>query len=90
MSRVIKCDRCGKIYEKNSNHWVYDKVNDIVHGLRLLGTGIAREPEYDLCDSCIEDLRCFMAYDDKEEDKNGEERTERDRQIGFVGCSGDN
>lgn len=91
MSRVIKCDRCGKVYIKNSNHWVYDKVDDIVHGVRLLGTGIAREPECDLCDSCIEDFRAFMDhYDDKEEDKNGEERTERDRQIGFVGCSGDN
>lgn len=83
MSRVIKCDRCGKVYIKNSNHWVYDKVNDIVHGVRLLGTGIAREPEYDLCDSCIRDFQDFMDYD-KKEDKNGEKRTGQGRSIGFV------
>lgn len=77
MSRVIKCDRCGKIYEKNSVHWFYDKVDDIMHGVMPLGSGIAREPEYDLCDSCIEDFRDFMSYyDDTEEDKNGEEGTE--------------
>lgn len=46
--------------------------------------------EYDLCGSCIEDLRCFMSYDDKEVAKNGEEGTERKRQIGFTGCRGDN
>lgn len=32
--------------------------------------------EYDLCGSCIEDLRSFMEYDDKEVDRNGEEGTE--------------
>ena len=51
MSKVIKCDRCGKIYEKNSACWVCNKITDIVHGVSLIGSGIAREPEYDLCDS---------------------------------------
>lgn len=32
MSRVIKCDRCGKSYIKNNACWVYNKVNGIVHG----------------------------------------------------------
>lgn len=71
MSMARKCDRCGKFYEKNSVHWFYDDVDDIAHGVSLIGTGLAIEPKYDLCDSCIKDFRVFMDYDDKEEVENG-------------------
>lgn len=74
MSLARKCDRCGKFYEKNSVHCFYDDVDDIVHGVSLIGTGNAIEPKYDLCDSCIEDFRDFMVkYVDRERTKNGEE-----------------
>ena len=85
MSVARKCDRCGKFYEKNSVHWFYGDVDDIAHGVSIIGTGNAIEPKYDLCDSCIKDFRVFMEYYDKEVSRNGEERTERDSKIGFVG-----
>lgn len=83
MSVARKCDRCGKFYEKNSVKW-YLNGSSNTRGIGIISNDNFRQPEYDLCDSCIEDLRCFMSYDDKEVNKNGEEGTERDRKIGFV------
>lgn len=75
MSAARKCDRCGKFYEKNRVKW-YFNGGAITRGINIISASNFIISEYDLCDSCIEDLRCFMAYDDKEEDRNGEERTE--------------
>lgn len=88
MSVARKCDRCGKFYEKNRVKWNYS--GSITRGINVVNKDNRIAVECDLCDSCIEDLRCFMSYDDKEVDKNGEEGTEQYRQIGFTGCCGDN
>ena len=75
MSVARKCDRCGKFYEKNRVKW-YINGGSIARGINIMSASNIIISEYDLCASCIEDLRCFMAYDDKEEDKNGEEGIE--------------
>lgn len=84
MSVARKCDRCGKFYEKNRVKWNYG--GSITRGINVVNINNLIAVECDLCDSCIEDFRAFMDYyDDKEEDKNGEEGTERGRKIGFAG-----
>lgn len=84
MSEARKCDRCGKFYEKNRVKWNYG--GSITRGINVVNKDNRIAVECDLCDSCIEDFRAFMVnYDDKEVNKNGEERTERDSKIGFVG-----
>lgn len=76
MSAARKCDRCGKFYEKNSVKW-YLNGGSITRGINIISNNNLIAVECDLCDSCIEDFRAFMDYyDDKEEDKNGEEGTE--------------
>lgn len=75
MSKAMKCDRCGKFYEKNSTKW-YLNGGSITRGINIMNKDGLVTAEYDLCDSCIGDLRHFMEYDDKEDDKNGEEGTE--------------
>lgn len=90
MSAARKCDRCGKFYEQNRVKW-YLNGGSITRGINIIGNNNFISAEYDLCDSCIEDFRDFMVnYDDKEEDKNGEEGTGRDRQIGFAGNGSNN
>lgn len=75
MSKAMKCDRCGKFYEKNRVKWNYGGY--ITRGINVVNINNIIAVECDLCDSCIEDFRAFMDhYDDKEENKNGEERTE--------------
>jgi hypothetical protein len=75
MSKAMKCDRCGKFYEKNRVKWNYG--GSITRGINVVNNNNLIAVECDLCDSCIEDFRAFMDhYDDTEEDKNGEERTE--------------
>lgn len=74
MSKAMKCDRCGKFYEKNRVKWNYG--GSITRGIDVVNINNLIAVECDLCGSCIGDLRCFMAYDDKEENKNGEEGTE--------------
>lgn len=76
MSKAMKCDRCGKFYEKNSTKW-YLNGGSITRGINIMNKDGIITAECDLCDSCIEDFRAFMDhYDDTEEDKNGEEGTE--------------
>lgn len=75
MSMARKCDRCGKFYEKNSTRW-YLNGGSITRGINIMSKDGLVTAEYDLCGSCIEDLRCFMKYDDKEVDRNREEGTE--------------
>mgnify|MGYP007008538399 CR=1 FL=1 len=74
MSMARKCDRCGKFYEKNRVKWNCE--GSITRGIDVVNINNLIAVEYDLCDSCIEDLRCFMSYDDKEVNENGEEGTE--------------
>lgn len=72
MSKAMKCDRCGKFYEKNRVKW--NCGGSIARGINVVNTNNIIAVE---CDSCIEDFRAFMNhYDDTEEDKNGEEGTE--------------
>ena len=75
MSMARKYDRCGKFYEKNRVKW-YLNGGSITRGISIMNKDNLISVEYDLCDSCIENLRHFMEYDDKEVNKNGEEGTE--------------
>ena len=61
MSKALKCDRCGKYYEKN----VLVKSVGAVHGGIINGiiTSTAEGKEdkhYDLCDDCIKKLFDWM------------------------------
>ena len=67
MAQAIKCDRCGKYYDKpnNANRLI---SGCIVRGIRLFTSGPYRE--FDLCGDCVEDLFKFLHLD-KETNENG-------------------
>lgn len=48
MSKIIRCDKCGKIYENR------DKEIVLKAQIRLFPTG------YDLCDECYEELQKWL------------------------------
>ena len=59
MSLAIKCDRCGKYFDKHGNK---RSINGAyVRGIKIITSGPYRE--YDLCENCIEDLYKFMRLD---------------------------
>ena len=66
MSFAIKCDRCGKYFDK---YGPKRSINgSFVRGIKIFTSG--SYGEYDLCANCIEDLYEFMRFDeikDKEE-----------------------
>ena len=62
MSFAIKCDRCGKYFDKYGSK---RSINGAyVRGIKILTSGPYRE--YDLCENCIEDLYKFMNINDEE------------------------
>lgn len=73
MSKAMKCDRCGKFYEKNRVKW--NGEGSITRGIDVVNINNLIAVQCDLCDSCIEDFRAFMDhYDDTEEDKKWRRR----------------
>ena len=57
MSKALKCDRCGKYYEKN----VMFKTTGVIHGGILGGITVVDksgkfDEHFDLCDDCLKDL----------------------------------
>ena len=64
MSRVIKCDRCGKYFDKYTSKKYIGGL--CVIGFRMITCGTNYEP-YDLCENCVEDLYAFMNLNKKEE-----------------------
>lgn len=63
MSFAIKCDRCGKYYDKYGGKRSID--GSFVRGIRIFTSG--PHIECDLCENCIEDLYEFMGLDDEED-----------------------
>lgn len=49
--RVIKCDKCGKIYSTNNNKILHE--NSPVSAIILQSTACIYR-EYELCDECLE------------------------------------
>lgn len=57
LSRVIQCDRCGKIYEKNERYQTRDNVaGGVISGISTITEVGLRDESYDLCDECIGEL----------------------------------
>lgn len=58
MARAIKCDRCGKLYEKNQKTLEYEGRNVVTMGVQfVIGNYTYPRGHRDLCDSCL-DLLC--------------------------------
>ena len=70
MSFAIKCDRCGKYFDKYGRKRSID--GSFVRGIKIFTSG--PYIEYDLCENCIEDLYEFMGFD---EDENKEDLYEK-------------
>lgn len=64
MSSAIKCDRCGKYFDKYTSKRHIDGL--CVRGFRMI-TSAGNHNAYDLCENCVEDLYTFMNLDKKEE-----------------------
>lgn len=63
MSTVMKCDRCGMVYENNTAFPDFYGYNDEVklNGLTILvGNMIDNRKTFDLCDECLADLLNFV------------------------------
>lgn len=66
MAKVMKCDRCGKIYEvENSN------IEIVVQH----ATG-SRVCYYDLCPDCAEHFLNFMGFENNENERGMENESE--------------
>ena len=65
MSKVIKCDRCGKYFDKFTSKRYIGGL--CVRGFRII-TSAGNYKPYDLCENCVEDLYTFMNLDKKEEE----------------------
>lgn len=60
MSFAIKCDRCGKYFDK---YGPKRSINgSFVRGIKIFTSGPYEE--CDLCVNCIEDLYEFMRFDE--------------------------
>ena len=60
MSFAIKCDRCGKYFDK---YRPKRSINgSFVRGIKIFTSGSYRE--CDLCENCVEDLYEFMRFDE--------------------------
>ena len=63
MSFAIKCDRCGKYFDKYGRKRSID--GSFVRGIRIFTSG--PHIECDLCENCIEDLYEFMGLGEDED-----------------------
>ena len=62
MSFAIKCDRCGKYYDKSTSS---KRINDYkVKGIKIF-TSYGPYLELDLCEKCIDDLYDFLGIEEK-------------------------
>ena len=59
MSKARKCDKCGKFYEKNTVKWEDYGTRGVACGFTINGS-CTTMITYDLCDSCVEELKEFM------------------------------
>lgn len=63
MSSAIKCDRCGKYFDKFTSKKFIGGL--CVRGIRMF-TADGNRNSYDLCENCVDDLYAFMNLDKKE------------------------
>ena len=68
LSRVIRCDRCGKTYEKNERYQTRGGVEgSVLSGITTItGMGL-RDESYDLCDECIGELLDWLRNEQNDE-----------------------
>lgn len=59
MSLAIKCDRCGKYFDRYGH-------KRSMGGIKIFTSG--PYIEYDLCENCIEDLYEFIGFNEDKED----------------------
>lgn len=63
MSKALKCDRCGKFYEKNEEH-VFEEIFSIrkkpIARVSLTNEDGNLVEEFDLCDDCMGGLLAFL------------------------------
>lgn len=59
MSVARKCDRCGKFYERSTVKWEDYAARGVACGFTINGRCNDIIP-YDLCDSCMNELKEFM------------------------------
>lgn len=61
MARVLRCDRCGHVYEKNDAHpYKAGGCGTVISGVCLVTRNDCYVEEMDLCDECIEKLTQFL------------------------------
>ena len=60
MSFAIKCDRCGKYFDKYGRKRSID--GSFVRGIRIFTSG--PYIELDLCEKCIDDLYDFLGIEE--------------------------
>lgn len=69
MAKAMKCDRCGKLYERNSTDRSIKGCR--VTGMDIVTTGNCTYNHYDLCDECIDDVYKFIESKKLPDDKDG-------------------
>lgn len=69
MARAMKCDRCGKYYDRNGLYKIR-RYDEIMAGIRFEGYNNVDRRSIDLCDDCLKALIKFLGF--KEADYYGE------------------
>lgn len=63
MANVKKCDRCGKVYDRNSKHLRrYNCADRYYTGVAMLIDNGYCVDESDLCDDCLDAFGDFMSF----------------------------
>jgi hypothetical protein len=61
MASVLRCDRCGHVYEKNVTHpYKTGNCGTVLSGMCLVTRNEYHVEEMDLCDECIDKLNRFL------------------------------
>ena len=70
MARVLRCDRCGHVYEKNETHPnTAGHFRTVISGVCLVTRNYGYVEEMDLCDECIDKLTQFLGGVELDEPK---------------------
>lgn len=63
MANVKKCDRCGKVYDRNRRHVQRRADKDRIYtGVSLIYLEDATDDIFDLCDECLDAFGDFMSF----------------------------
>lgn len=85
MSRIIKCDRCGKIFPADSDNTGY-----IIMGWRSIFNLADEDPhpqykDFDFCEACMEEIRACAEKVPKIEPKKAEPEPEKKKSAIDIG-----